>query len=349
MGFEPERLELLFLGAGASKPFGPPTMKEFTDVVIQDVVKHPGTGFEKIIRGIQSQVSKRGIEPDIEAILSVLQGKSKPVRTWEDVGYSEIRYPDEFNDMTPVEVDKIVRPEIEDAIFNHCVKIDRKMATQLYGDLWASLTADFATGPNSTYSPGTRLVERIFTTNYDLSVETFLKRRPLDFSDGFQIELGDPIFATQWRGPINLFKLHGSINYYNREDGNIVRSDAILEGADLYGREIKGRMMIYPSGEKYATRWPFYEYLGQLRHALVNESTCIVIGYSFRDIPINNAFLDAIQKNPRLRIMLVSRSADRVRDSLDENLRERVTPLQREFGDKHLPQLVMEQVRKWLS
>ncbi len=332
----------MFLGAGASKPFGPPTMKEFTDVVIQDIVKEPGTGFEKIIRNIQSQVSKLGIEPDIEAILSVLQGKSKPIRTWEDVGYSAVQYPEEFKDMTPDEVDKNVRPAIEDAIFNHCVNIDRKLATQLYGDLWANLTADIATGPSSTYSPGTRLVERIFTTNYDLSVETFLKRRHLDFSDGFRIELGDPVFAAQWTGPINLFKLHGSINYYNREDGNIVRSDAILEGADLYGREIKGRMMIYPTGEKYASRWPFYEYLGQLRYALVQESICVVIGYSFRDIPINNAFLDAIQKNPRLRITLVSRSADRVRDSLDENLRGRVTPLQREFGDGLLPKLVVE-------
>src|SRR2546427_7652765 len=106
--------------------------------------------------------------------------------------------------------------------------------------------------------------------------------------------------------------------------------------------------MIYPTGEKYATRSPFYEYLGQLRQTLLSERVCIAIGYSFRDIAINNAFLDGISRNPNLRIILVGPSADRVRATLDPTIQKHVLGLHGEFGNELLPTSIMERVKDWI-
>jgi len=87
---------------------------------------------------------------------------------------------------------------------------------------------------------GQSALQRIFTTNYDRSFETFLVRRGISFNDGFQSDGVDQVFTAQWGAGTNLYKLHGSINYYQREDGKIVRSDSPLGREDAYGREIKG-------------------------------------------------------------------------------------------------------------
>ena len=42
-----------------------------------------------------------------------------------------------------------------------------------------------------------------------------------------------------------------------------------------------------------------------LRRALCERDSCVVIGYSFRDDYINSLFYDAMQSNPRLRVLLV--------------------------------------------
>jgi hypothetical protein len=130
-------------------------------------------------------------------------------------------------------------------------------------------------------------------------------------------------------------------------DGQIVRSDAILESADAYGREIKGRIMIYPTGEKYATRRPFYENLGQLRLALANqaERVCVAIGYSFRDAAINNAFVDGVTMNPKIRIVWVTPTAQVKSKDLDPALQSRVITLNGTFGEESLPRYIMQAIQ----
>src|SRR5207245_6847946 len=159
----------------------------------------------------------------------------------------------------------------------------------------------------------------------------------------------DAVFTGRWvNADIAFCKLHGSINYFGREDGQIVRSDAILENADVYGREIRGRIIIYPTGEKYATRRPFYEVLGQLRSALANQAdrVCIVIGYSFRDAAINNAFVDGIAVNPKLRVVWVTPHSNSNFANLDPTLQSRVLPLNGEFGTESLPQGILNHIRE---
>jgi hypothetical protein len=70
---------------------------------------------------------------------------------------------------------------------------------------------------------------------------------------------------------------------------------------------IMDKIMIYSIGEKYATRTPYFEILSKFRATLIDEKVVMVIGYSFRDDPINNSFIDRITrfKNKNFKIILV--------------------------------------------
>ena len=342
---------MLFLGAGASKPLGIPTMEGFTDAIIQEY-KDPNAKMGPLIRAIQSQIARMGLKADIEGVLTVLQAKAKPEKSWEDVAALMTFFPDDFKDIDEHALAWVVIFEIQKIIYKKCMQIDHERAIRLFGKLWDALTTNvLLPSPGGGGYQGMYpqyLVSKIFTTNYDLSVETFLRRKKIAFDDGFhEDEVGDNTFNGNWTRGISLYKLHGSVNYYLK-DMKIVRSNEPLETTTIYGEKVEGPRMIYPTGEKYATRSPFYEYLGQLRQTLLNERVCIVIGYSFRDIAINNAFLDGMSRNPNLRIILVGPSADRVRSTLDPVIQRHVLGLHGEFGDDLLPTSVMGQVKDWI-
>jgi hypothetical protein len=339
---------MLFLGAGASKPLGIPTMKEFTRAVLEDMEKRK-VNFEKVISTIQAGVTKFGVEADIEAILTILDGKVKPGKNLENLGAQLIDLPEEFRDAPEKDVAWVVMNEIENSIYNICSQVAPQLATKLYSRLWKMLSDPISIRYREnarTILPAGTLVKRVFTTDYDLSMEIFLRSEKIGFDDGFRVDdSGENSFANLWSDQqVQLFKLHGSINYYLMENGKIVKSNAPLKHTNMYGDRVKEQMMIYPMGEKYATRRPFYETLGQLRSALQAEQFCIVIGYSFRDVAINNAFIDAIRINPSLRILLVSPSADRVKGTLDPNLATRVLAWNGSLGNDLLPQSIVETV-----
>jgi hypothetical protein len=339
---------MLFLGAGASKPLGIPTMKEFTQAVLRDMGNRK-VNFEPVISSIQAGVEKFGVEPDIETILTILDGKTKPRKSLENLGAQLIAFPQEFRQVSEQDLAWLVMKEIENSIYNICSQVIPQSASKHYAGLWKILSSPMSIPYQkgaTTILPAGSLNRRIFTTDYDLSMEMFLRSQNVGFDEGFRIDdSGENVFANVWSDDqIQLVKLHGSISYYLMENGKIVKSNSRLAHTDLYGERVREQMMIYPMGEKYATRRPFYEGLGQLRRALSQETFCIAIGYSFRDVAINNAFLDAIQVNSKLRVLLISPSADRIRGTLDPRFQQRVITLPRSVEDGFLPNEIAEVV-----
>jgi len=118
--------------------------------------------------------------------------------------------------------------------------------------------------------------------------------------------------------------MHGSVNYVAKDGGKFVGTDGQVQRSDFYGRGVKQRLMVFPAGEKYTARSPYYEYLVQLRQTVTEAQVCIVVGYTFRDAEINHAFLDWVQKNPKLRILLAGTSASKVKSSMDNELQRNV-------------------------
>jgi NAD(P)H-hydrate repair Nnr-like enzyme with NAD(P)H-hydrate dehydratase domain len=100
--------------------------------------------------------------------------------------------------------------------------------------------------------------------------------------------------------------------------------------------------MIYPIGEKYATRTPYIEILSRFRNTLIEEKVVIVIGYSFRDDPINNAFVDRVTRyrKKKFKIIVVDPDVESIKDYLPDALKQVVTPIKAEFGNNNCGNLI---------
>ena len=135
----------------------------------------------------------------------------------------------------------------------------------------------------------------VFTTNYDLLLESALEDCRVPYFDGFTGVL-HPFFdirameedklPPRWA---RVWKLHGSINwYYDLERG-------VLRGAP---NETGLKRVIHPSNLKYeeSRRMPYLAMMDRLRAFLKQPSSVLVIsGYSFRDEHINEVIVQGLQ------------------------------------------------------
>jgi len=138
----------------------------------------------------------------------------------------------------------------------------------------------------------------VFTTNYDLLLETALERRDTPFFDGFVgsrepfldvAAIEQDLLPDRWA---RVWKLHGSSNWSLQASGKVVR--AIAE-------DRSGRRLIHPSHLKYdeSRRMPYLIMQDQLRQFLKESAaTLITIGFSFDDAHINELIVQGIQGNP---------------------------------------------------
>jgi len=153
----------------------------------------------------------------------------------------------------------------------------------------------------------------VFTTNYDLLLETAFDTEAVLYFDGFsgvirapfRAELVDPD-EVQAREEIpsfftRLWKLHGSVNW--AWDGNNVRrlGSAAAEHTDVAA--------VYPSQAKYdqSRRYPFVVLQDRFRRALnVPESVIIISGYAFGDQHLNEMIFDAASRRERSETIVFS-------------------------------------------
>ena len=135
----------------------------------------------------------------------------------------------------------------------------------------------------------------IFTTNYDLLLEQALEDSRVPYFDGFSgvrrpifnpRAIEEEKFLPKWT---RLWKLHGSINWYQNENSEVFRGTA---------SEAAVRRVIHPSHLKYqeSRRMPYLAMIDRLR-TFLNDSTAALVlcGYSFRDDHINDTIIQGLQ------------------------------------------------------
>lgn len=135
----------------------------------------------------------------------------------------------------------------------------------------------------------------IFTTNYDLLMEQALEDQRVPYFDGFA-GVRKPFFdlrameedtlPPRWA---RLWKLHGSINWYQTEKGGVLRGATNEAGL---------RRVIHPSHLKYeeSRRMPYLAMIDRLRAFLKKPTATLVLcGYSFRDEHLNEIIVQGLQ------------------------------------------------------
>lgn len=136
----------------------------------------------------------------------------------------------------------------------------------------------------------------IFTTNYDLLIEEALEDNRTPFFDGFvgsrstflditSMENGK--LPARWN---RVWKIHGSLNWYEGSDGVIHR-----------GAPSGERRVIYPSHLKYdeSRRMPYFCMIDRLRDFFKKPAPVLVTcGFSFGDQHLNEILLQGLQGNP---------------------------------------------------
>lgn len=146
----------------------------------------------------------------------------------------------------------------------------------------------------------------VFTTNYDLLIEDSLESLEIPYFDGFvgakksffdlrAVEGG--LIPKHWT---RLWKIHGSINWYQEEIASqkkVYRSSEIKEDASH---------LIYPSHLKYeqSRKMPYLALIDQLSAFIRQKSSLLIIaGYSFSDDHLNDTIINALKANPSAMVL----------------------------------------------
>jgi hypothetical protein len=339
----------LFLGAGASRPFGKMLMGEFIDhlerqeafgkdSLFRDIVSVPdGRDLEHLFEELD-EWSRKGyyVHADLPSTRSRgdLPGASQPAlgRLANKAGYMLKR----------------LRKEVFGA-YRDIEPSDRNRLVELLGALFGVLLKGLDPARNPLVA---------FTTNYDPAVETFCQAKAGEFRlcDGFvpQWNAGSPrwrresidqlqLGATNQKDVV-LFKLHGSTSWFKRE-GDFIKSDAAIYAEADSSFE---NLLIYPARRKVASEDPYFTAYDYFQRTLENCRLCVVIGYSFRDYDALSRLRSAASYNTDLQLLVMDPSASYLCEGLR---RQGVTaaPLTQVFGDKAGEQAYLSAIGNALS
>ncbi|MGS4887050.1 SIR2 family protein [Roseibium sp. MB-4] len=161
---------------------------------------------------------------------------------------------------------------------------------------------------------------KLFTTNYDLCIETAASRLGVVLIDGFSHtavqrfnrdhfqhdivrRAASSTKADYLDGVFHLHKLHGSVDWRRGADGIVTRSQA-KPAHDLLP------VLIYPRSTKYqeAFETPYLDMFAALQAALREpDTTLIVSGFGFADDHISAPIWSAIETNLSLRVIICDR------------------------------------------
>jgi hypothetical protein len=278
---------ILFLGAGASKPFGYPTTSEFLEIAEKKGLPNP---FGELVQVLKA---KRRIL-DIETVLWELEDVELTIKLLDLNGsYKKYLFREQ---------NLLGHP---DQIKNYAASIP-KLRQQIQRLVYDTYWAEPKNSPREIFDELFDAIGRpidVFSTNYDLCIENTFWGDPYEegyLSDGFGYSSG----TVQWKtgtyesSQIRLYKLHGSVNWKRDSHNRLWRSP------DHDFTDFKDHVIIYPGSKGEPKGEPFEYLYSQLGLRLKRCEVCIVVGFSFRDEFINNMFLEAIKANSRLKILI---------------------------------------------
>jgi hypothetical protein len=355
---------LLFLGAGASSPFGIPTMSGFLKFFDQKIVD------SQLYQTIKTAF---GNECDLEILMTVAEDLSKSRQElFRDISPQTAyflfqkereeasRYVDNENTKTEAKellwkIKAIIRKECIEAASN-----DSKTLST-YDDFFASLEKERKEmRPQIPPWGGSQVAHeqmvlpsdlRIFTTNYDNCIEAYFNRKEIDFSRGISSKYGENLFevdsydSSPQTREIRIYKLHGSVDLFEK-NGKIRQLTAARAERTFLGEEYGNESMRWPiefGGYRQIIESPYLELFGKFRDAAKAKDWWIIVGFSFRDRTICSLLNDVLGLKPerkRPNVLLLDCHPEPIVRRLEDwgypTLANTINPIEVEFGSKDL-------------
>jgi hypothetical protein len=342
---------IFFFGAGASKPFGIPTMRELTEIIKTNL---DGNNLHEY-NSIYNKFQKNGKnEIDIEGILSIIQflseGENENIN--DVINYllfTRNHSQDISSQHNKSELDNL-KLNIVKLIRQYCTRASNlEYVFKVYQNFFETITEVLSGGTYDTKLP-IRYDDNwtIFTTNYDIIIESLWKEY-LDNKIYFGFEGGrfqpdyflytssSEIFKKKEliHNMIRLVKLHGSVSWLiKKTTGEVIEKEFNLNEANGLGKGslYVNEIMMYPLLEKNLYQSPYIQMFYYLDQEWNSKRVCIVIGYSFRDSIIKNVFSSQLRKNKDKKIILVDPNAKEIIHNTLNEFTDQIVPIEREFG-----------------
>jgi|WetSurMetagenome_2_1015567.scaffolds.fasta_scaffold07990_2 hypothetical protein len=154
----------------------------------------------------------------------------------------------------------------------------------------------------------------IFTLNHDTLIEQYLKTNKIQFSDGFvnrnqNARIWD---ANSYKEKVNLFKLHGSIEWSNFESIDPYERQVCIYNAPQRSIDTDSPVLIIGSFNKLRdySRGTIFD-LQCLFSKYLNESNRLIIsGYSFGDQGINSRIINWLYGMRDRKIIIIHKNDD---------------------------------------
>jgi len=176
----------------------------------------------------------------------------------------------------------------------------------------------------------------VFTLNYDMVLEGVLASSRHPCFSGFKASAG-----REWRnafpapvpppGSVRLYKLHGSVNWYQMRR-RVIEMPAEVTGVTTRTGPAE-TMMIYPMTQKVVYSEPHLTLFHHFARALREAKRCLIIGCSLRDDLVCSTLAFAARERPGLRFVFCGSPASIADNPWLKLLHKRFTVMDNRFGE----------------
>ena len=351
---------MLFLGAGSSNAVGIGQLSVLTEKVIKKLEKEgyyePISNIVKIIKSKnKNHQYYYDNEIDIEVIFTIINKEINRIESLKELGPYAIYCSESESRNNNLEANDIlkIRKIISKEIINHCKSFNKNRAKEFYTAL-LNLDKEISEFRTHNGTTNTRLFSHIVTVNYDLVMEYILEEvLDIDPRRGLKRETAeeDPYLDLEAilynqlhpNEEIKLLKLHGSIDWRIRDkDKKIIKRDTSYSHRGITAKE---PLMIYPIYDKKISEKFFYSMYYSFKKLLRFHEIYTIIGYSFRDNSINDAFRYGLQNNLHSRMIVITTNEiviNRI-NTIFSDCRNKIEILNTKFGCPDLFHLYEQQ------
>ncbi len=307
------------LGSGCSLgPNGIPTMmqlaKSFYDPD-ESILKSLSENVKKLILSAASKeiLGEYSIDHTSEPFKSNLE-------TFLGTLYSLRFYLDQIQDSNELaKIDKVI-DETKHFILYQCLNKDNQGKDVAVLDNYYNFYRKLSLRDSNLPKPN------IFTTNYDLYSEKAMDELGITYTNGFSgfveryfnpsifnYALAEQMDISSFKWSvidsyIYLFKIHGSVNWIEVDDGNKLFKIKELQNSTFEFLKDQKNLMIYPSPIKQnaSLGTPYSDLFREFQKRIAQkQSVLVTMGYSFADEHINNLIFQALTI-PTFRLVIFS-------------------------------------------